>query len=181
MRYFCSFLFCLFALRQSQSVNAEHTHHVKVATAYLGTRESGGANRGVAIDRWNRGVSVPLGSPYCAAFVSAMLDEARCLAITTRSARARAFISERRAQVIAVHANTKAQPGDVVVFRRNGGGHIGIVERIAEDGRIECVEANTSSGQRGSQWNGDGVWRRKRNLYEPWSAFRITHIVRART
>lgn len=178
MRYFCSFLFCLCVLLPSLS--ADHTHHVTKATRYVGLTESGGANRGTAIDGWNRGVGAPLGSPYCAAFVSAVLSEARCLAITTRSARARAFINERRGQVIAVHQNTKARPGDVVVFRRNGGGHIGIVERVAEGGRIECVEANTSSGKRGSQWNGDGVWRRKRTLYEPWSAFRITHIVRAR-
>ena len=180
MRYFCLSLFCLFALLQSQSANA-HTHHVERASTYVAIRESNGANRSPVIDGWNRSVGVPYGSPYCAAFVSAVLTEVRCTAITTRSARARAFINERRGVVIAVTAHTKARPGDVVVFRRNGGGHIGIVERIAEDGRVQCVEANTSSGRGGSQWNGDGVWRRMRTLYEPWSAFRITHIVRART
>ena len=118
MRYFCSFLFCLCVLLPSLS--ADHTHHVTKGTRYVGLTESGGANRSAVIDGWNRGVGVPYGSPYCAAFVSAVLSEARCLAITTRSARARAFINERRGQVIAVHQNTKAQPGDVVIVTGKG-------------------------------------------------------------
>jgi hypothetical protein len=178
MRCFYLSLFCLCALLPWQSVNG-HEHHVHYARQYVGQRESNGANRSDVIDRWNRAVSVPPGSPYCAAFVSAVLTDVRCTAITTRSARARAFIAERRGLVLDVHAQTRAEVGDILVFKRNGGGHIAIVERV-EGNVVYTVEANTSPGRGGSQWNGDGVWRRKRTLYEPWSAFRITHIVRRR-
>lgn len=178
MRSFCLFLFCLFVLPLSQSVNG-HEHHVKYAGRYVSARESRGPNRSDIIDRWNRSVGVPLGSPYCAAFVSAVLTDVGCSAIKTRSARARAFIAERKGIVLDVHAQTIAHVGDIVVFKRNGGGHIAIVERV-EGNVVFTVEANTSPGRGGSQWNGDGVWRRKRTLYEPWSAFRITHIVRRR-
>lgn len=42
--------------------------------------------------------------------------------------------------------------------------HVGIVEEIWPDARIVTIEGNTSSGEKGSQDNGDGVYRRVRSL-----------------
>jgi hypothetical protein len=63
-------------------------------------------------------------------------------------------------------APTKAQPGDVAFFDFNDDtipDHTGIVESVNLKARtITCIEGNTSSGSKGSQANGDGVYRRTR-------------------
>ncbi len=63
----------------------------------------------------------------------------------------------------------------LLIWLRRGGGHIGFVVRLRGEFEWETVEANTSSGY-GSQWNGDGIYKRIRK-YEPFSTFRITHYV----
>jgi surface antigen len=40
--------------------------------------------------------------------------------------------------------------------------HVGVVEAVNGDGTVTTIEGNTSSGRRGSQRDGDGVWRRTR-------------------
>lgn len=41
--------------------------------------------------------------------------------------------------------------------------HVGIVESLRSDGRIVCIEGNTSLASAGSQWNGGGVYRKVRS------------------
>ena len=56
------------------------------------------------------------------------------------------------------------KPGDIVFFDFGGGSqcnHVGIVESVGSS-RITTIEGNTSSGNSGSQSNGDGVYRRYR-------------------
>lgn len=59
-------------------------------------------------------------------------------------------------------------PGDVVYFdwagTQNTGNvdHVGFVEAVLPDGRIQTIEGNTSGGDYGSQSNGGGVYRRVR-------------------
>jgi peptidoglycan hydrolase-like protein with peptidoglycan-binding domain len=57
------------------------------------------------------------------------------------------------------------QPGDIVFFNFNGDGtpdHVGIIEAASKDG-LTVIEGNTSPDfRRGSQVNGDGVYRRHR-------------------
>ena len=59
----------------------------------------------------------------------------------------------------------KAQAGDIVFFQFDDDAqpdHVGIV--VSNDGKknLTCIEGNTSSGKKGSQSNGDGVYERKR-------------------
>jgi len=58
----------------------------------------------------------------------------------------------------------QAQPGDIVFFQFDTDAqpdHVGIV--ASNDGKnLMCFEGNTSSGAKGSQANGDGVYLRKR-------------------
>ncbi len=42
--------------------------------------------------------------------------------------------------------------------------HVGIVESVRRDGRIVTIEGNASPGTRGSQSNGNGVYRRVRSM-----------------
>lgn len=56
------------------------------------------------------------------------------------------------------------RPGDIVFFDWDHSGdcdHVGIVEAVGSS-RITTIEGNTSSGNSGSQSNGDGVYRRYR-------------------
>lgn len=57
--------------------------------------------------------------------------------------------------------------GDLVIMdfpkNKTKTDHIGIVERVEGD-ILYTIEGNTSPGEIGSQNNGDGVWRRQRNV-----------------
>lgn len=64
--------------------------------------------------------------------------------------------------------------GDIVYFDWDGSGdcdHVGIVESVGSS-RITTIEGNTSSGNSGSQSNGDGVYRRYRTRSQIAKAIR---------
>jgi hypothetical protein len=159
------------------TIRAGGTAHVDSIERYIGLRETHGKNRNPIIDAWNRAVRVPVGSAYCASCVSAMLEAANIIEVAIRSARARAFIDERAIPVADVLSGKYTiKRGDLLIWRRAGGGHIGIAyaDWVGIEGWV--VEANTSSGKSGSQWNGDGIWIRWRKIV-PFGVFRITHVV----
>lgn len=60
------------------------------------------------------------------------------------------------------------RPGDIVIFDWNMGtpatDHIGFVEKNLGNGYIQTIEGNTSGTDWGSQYAGNGVHRRTRNL-----------------
>jgi peptidoglycan hydrolase-like protein with peptidoglycan-binding domain len=67
------------------------------------------------------------------------------------------------------------RPGDLLFFdfgdldgpgpdTANDNDHVGMATSRPSRGYVMTVEGNTSSGKRGSQANGDGVWPRSRNL-----------------
>lgn len=98
--------------------------HVDTALRYVGTRETHGPNRSPVIDRWNRAVGVPLGSPYCASAVSAWLQSSGNRVILLRSARARSFANLPNAIPAkrVITGQYKPRRGDIVVWTRSGGG-----------------------------------------------------------
>lgn len=149
--------------------------HLKIALSYVGLREIG-PNRHPAIDRWNQRVGVPVGSSYCASFVSFCLDSAGALYPPIRTAWSRSFT---RYGVPIGLSDLKVKRGSILVWIRQSGGHIGFVHSVIGVGKWKTVEANTSQGYRGSQYNGDGIWIRYRK-YEPFNTFRITHYVPVR-
>lgn len=76
-----------------------------------------------------------------------------------------------------IEKNMKLPAGTIIVWRRGTTpfGHAGIVEKW--QGRTgSTIEGNTSSGQRGSQHDGDGVWRRQRTI-NTTNYFRITDFI----
>lgn len=144
------------------------------AMRYNGIAEKPG-NRGVA-DVFNRYVGVPLGSYYCASAASYWLYVGKA-PLQVKTARARAFVlpfSVRSELVVAGRYTPK--PGDIVVWTRNGGGHVGFV-RWWQFSSGATIEANTSPNSKfgGSQHNGGGIYARSRRIV-PGAAFRITHF-----
>lgn len=106
------------------------------------------------------------GVPYCAMFASYCLDWAGVSAEGIPGAYVPWILSANSDAGRLVY-NEDAQPGDLVMFDWGGDGvadHIGIVEENHPDeGWMQTIEGNTSSGTSGSQSNGGGVYRRARN------------------
>lgn len=106
------------------------------------------------------------GVPYCAMFVSYCLNWAGVEAAGLPGSYV-PWILSANSDAGRLVANEDAQPGDLVMFDWQGDGvadHIGIVEENhADEGWMQTIEGNTSSGSGGSQSNGGGVYRRARN------------------
>lgn len=155
--------------------------HIRIAQHFVGHKEIA-PNRSPLIDYWNRRVGVPLGSPYCAAFVSFVLDSARAVKPSIRSAYSLDFANAKYGKVIpsrfVLERRYKLEPSNryIAIWKRRGGGHIGFVEKWYNNKSGQTIEANTSSGS-GSQWNGDGVYRRYRNI-EPYNTFALVYFTR---
>ena len=146
---------------------------IMVAESYLGHQAPD--NRSEHVDYWNTKRGVPLGSSYCATALSHWLDSAG-VDFPVRSAVARDFITDNS---IPAHRVTGELPeGTIVIWRRGESwqGHVGVITQWhGQSG--ETIEANTSPGFQGSQYDGSGVWRKKRKVV-PTAFFRITHITK---
>lgn len=78
-----------------------------------------------------------------------------------------------KGQGLAVSKNS-LKPGDIVFMNFSGGtstDHVGIVE-AAGSSQVTTIEGNTSSGNSGSQANGEGVYRRYRSYSKIVAAYR---------
>lgn len=154
----------------------ELPRHVEVMLSWVGVTETA-PNRNWLLDIANPFCHVPKGSANCASVLSYALHLSGAKYPPIRSARARAFITK---ESIALPAKKLPDRlcGWLLIFERRGGGHIGT---FADNRRT--VEANTSSGERGSQHDGDGIWVRWRDikkLSSPYNVFRATHITPVR-
>lgn len=167
--------------------------HLAVALAYEGVTEATGRNDGPQVEAFLRSVGLPAGNPYCAAFVSYVLDETEAelnmsgtpgghvdpppqIWPQIRSGLAYDFITDRSIEARKVLRGAAVPDGAIVIWRRGDTiyGHAGFV--MAWHGaRGSTIEANTSPGSAGPQADGDGVWRRER-MINPANYFRITHF-----
>jgi len=153
----------------------DYRFHVK---QYHGMRETS-YNRGPFIDSANRKYGY-IGAPYCATAASVILDRAQAVYPSIRSARSRAFITDKSINARRIWEGKDTIPThSLVVFIRKGGGHIEFhIEN--KGGVMRCFGFNTTpDGKSGSQWN--GVWSgyKNRNIKKslsPYSVFRVTHF-----
>ena len=147
--------------------------HLDFARRFVGVTEVT-RNSSPEIDRMLAYVGLRPGTPYCAAFVSYVIGNAGAVFPTVRSGLASNFITARsiRASDVLIGIRT-VPPGSIVIWRRGNTifGHAGFAESWQKDsGRT--IEANTSSGNIGSQSDGDGIYERTRRIV-PGSHFRI--------
>lgn len=140
---------------------------IEVARKYLYVREQPpGSNRSPEIDGWLTAVNSPLGSPWCAAYVSGVGVEALGIAHWPflRTASVQQLVTwcmaRRRTASIA-----KAKPGDLVVFYFQSlqrYAHIGLVATRTK-GQITSIEGNTvADGALGDTREGWGVFEKVR-------------------
>lgn len=163
----------------------EHSTHIESfpihlieARKYVGIVEVT-KNSSPDIDRWLRYCGLNPGNPYCASFVSTMIGEAKVKAPKIRSGLARKFITPKSIPAGKVLLGMiKIEPGAIIVWQ-NGNtifGHVGFVIKWDKD-KGTTVEANTGKSNRGSQSDGEGVWKRSRAIV-PGNMFRITYFTK---
>ncbi len=102
---------------------------VSVAQSQIGLGEVGGNNKGMYVRKYLNGQE---GLPWCAGFVSWCVREAGY--DIPYLLRAKSYL--KYGEVV-----NDPQPGDIVVFSRKGGGHVGIIERVTKD-KIISIEGN---------------------------------------
>lgn len=121
-------------------------------------REVGGNNRGKWVERFLRYVGLGPGYPWCAAFVSDVLGAAGF----TKFKSAAVVLWRQWARDNKCWHKEPAIGALCLYVKPNGTGHIGIVESFTALS-VTSIEGNTSSGESGSQRDGDGAFRRKRS------------------
>lgn len=137
---------------------------VELAEQYVGRRETQGPNRSPDIDKWNAMAGVPMGSPYCASFIGYIhrqvgLPYPNGYAWTPSWFPAKRTVrNPDNGDILGIYFASKQRIG-----------HVGIVaDKDYRKGYILTIEANTSpDAALGSAKDreGDGVWKRIRNLY----------------
>lgn len=116
------------------------------------------------------------GIPFCAMFVSWVLDQAGQQCAGFPGASCTAILNAAKKAGLVIPNKRNAIPGDIALFDwdpRSGNGvdHIGYIE-LNKGSYVQTTEGNTSSGNSGSQSNGGGVYRRTRS----WDS--IAYVIR---
>lgn len=123
----------------------------RTALKYVGTREMPN-NRGDQIDAWNLAAGAPVGSPWCASFVCAVIKET----VNRFHIHPNKLLFVRSAHVKTMWNQNKTlrerypKVGFIAVYQRRGTtlGHCGLVISVdAKLEHMELVEGNTSDGQ----------------------------------
>lgn len=105
---------------RGQDISSRSEDLVNIARSQIGCGEWGANNKGLCVRAYMKGQE---GLPWCAGFVSYCLERAGYQYHYTFRALDFAKFGE------SIYP-TEVQSGDLVIFKRNGGGHIGIVERV---------------------------------------------------
>jgi hypothetical protein len=138
----------------------------------VGKKETG-ENRGIA-DVYNKAIGNPLGSPYCQAGqywcylkACAELNLQPFEIPMPRNGLANSTFDYIKKYGVKTKYNPKVH--DFIIWKSPEGytGHIERIIAVGKAGWVTTVGFNTSSGLSGSQDNGGGVWKRKRNIYHP--------------
>lgn len=104
------------------------------------------------------------GSPWCAAFVNYCLHQGGIDALLTGpplpyyTPSMEAWAKKTGRWIESRHG----KPGDVLIFTEQSTIHTGFLEKQRGANAVQTLEGNTASGNRGSQANGGGVYRRVR-------------------
>jgi hypothetical protein len=142
------------------SANPQADAIIAKAQQYTYVRESKGANRSKEIDAWNKLTGAPMGSPYCASYISFVHKEVGVKAPI--SAWSPDLVSKNNVRFENV---TTGDVGGIYFPSKGRVAHVFLVEKISGN-NVYTVEANTSpSAASGSATDrdGDGVHRKIRS------------------
>lgn len=154
----------------------------ELAAAKLGVGEVGGNNHGPWVKKFLAEVGLPEGYAWCDAFQSYEMHVVAGVRLPIESASvAQTYATAQRLGWVV----TRPFRGDLVCYDFDGDGcfddHIGLVVRVLHLGPtliLRTVEGNTSSGKKGSQADGGGVYLRVRTVSRKRVAFvRIPGVI----
>jgi hypothetical protein len=156
----------------------------EVLQEQVGTKEATGANDG-EVEKYLKSIGLSKGQPYCAAGQYwVFLEACKRLDISAKNVPIKKTglalniyndVKDRGTKVMYV-------PGvDALLVWVKANGINGHVERITkvlnQSGDVETVGFNTSNGKKGSQREGDGVFIRQRNIFEPLGTMVVKGMV----
>jgi hypothetical protein len=143
------------------------------AIAQVGTRERTGHNDG-DVEKYLHSVGLSKGNPYCAAgqyycfYVSSIaLKLNTSLIPIIKSGMANSIFSDAKYKGQKVKYFPKKH--DLIVWRQRNSshGHIERIFNVIKAGWIMTIGFNTSGNNRKNQSEGEGVYIKKRNIYNP--------------
>lgn len=176
MRYFCV-LMCCVLLGASLRVEAQH---LTLARAFVGTSEQPrGCNCGQTVEMFQRPYKCPR-SPWCAAYVSYVLDKTGAIFPKYRGCLARGFITKSSIPAAKVlRGEVKIDSNYLAVWQHGNTvqGHVAFTVRQIVKNKIRTNEGNTTNpkNEGGSQREGYIVAERTRSII-PSNYFRITYF-----
>jgi hypothetical protein len=139
----------------------------------IGVKEKTGHNDGAKIKEYLNSVGLSEGYPYCAAgqywcYYDACIQckwDLKTIPICKTGSSQKMYDVAKQTGKRTVY---KARTNDLIVWRNTDGSYTGHIERIiivGNAGWVTTVGFNTSSGTSGSQSDGQGVFKRYRNIY----------------
>ncbi len=162
----------------SSTVNSQK--HLEIAERFVGVKEATGHNDGPEVETFLKSVGRKKGDSWCSAFVSYCLTVANVRDPKIRSGLARDFKRSKNLILAndVLRGIKKIPPGSIVGWEKGNTifGHIGFVFTNWNKQFGTTIEGNTSSGLKGSQSDGDGVYIRSRSI-QPANYFRIMWFV----
>ena len=139
---------------------------VDIAKQYIGTKESGGDNKGSQIEEFQKAVDGKAqGEAWCMAFVQFCIEKVE--EQTNETSKSKIFKSEHCLTVWnktpISQRLTVPEVGSLIVwqFGSSSNGHVGIVTNVRST-RVDTIEGNTGDGA-GVVREGDGVYSRNRS------------------
>lgn len=125
-------------------------------------RESGGNNHGPWVEAILGSTGLDAGYPWCAASCE---FSAQVAGVTMGPERGKAAAVANWREWASAHNRLGTIPARgrlCTLIHPDGSGHMGIVAEVRANGSMRTYEGNTSSGQGGSQADGDGLFERLR-------------------
>lgn len=156
--------------------NAACAEHVTDIALTFANHQETTPNRSPLIDYWNSRLGVPLGSDYCATFVSFVLDSASVHYPSVRSGWARDFITPNSIPAWEVAAGKQIPPGYLAVWKRGNSrtGHVEIVIETWQGYSGKTIGANTSPLDE-SFGRLNGVFVKNRHI-DRTASWRLSHF-----
>jgi hypothetical protein len=144
------------------------TKLIEIAKSYIGTKESGGDNKGPQVEEFQKAIGKAESESWCVSFIQ------YCVKKVDAELGGEANKLSQTELVLKLWNDgkdlriDKPEPGCLILWehykdgKRTGLGHAGIVTSVSRDGAtVMTVEGNTSDGS-GIERNGDGVYARQR-------------------
>lgn len=158
----------------------------KIMLENVGTKELTGNNDGPKISKILESVGIYNPAPYCQAYVYYCFSEARyiigkCGVLVEipipKSAVAQSSFNYAKSK--GLKTNYSPQVNDLIVWKYSNSwaGHTERIYKVLDKGNVLTVGANTSNGLSGSQREGNGIYKRKRNVKHPIGRMKLRGLV----